>query len=208
MSDVSQPIPHWGAWLLRALIYAGFAGLLYWWHPVLGTGAALFITVDLVHHAADTVRRRSGYVPIPRHPSNPDTPQPKLKMRVRPLLILFGIVWAIAAIMGRSVLGASWAEAMVQSLALAAFVAAAGALFFPFAARILLWLLSVTVGFLLSLGDLLAGFIVSSDRGRAWHRRVDQTDHRLADLILAQSAAIPLRADLAERAAEAAKDRP
>jgi hypothetical protein len=39
----------------------------------------------------------------------------------------------------------------------------------------------------------------------AWHRTLDQADHRLADLVLGQPAVMPLRADLAQRAVEQAR---
>ena len=205
MSVAQASLPNWGGWMLRAVIYGAFAALLFWWHPVLGLVASAFILADLIHHAADTTRQRSGYVLIPRHPSMPGTPKTILKPKALPLAILFAIVWLICAVAGRLMLESSWPEARTLALAPAGMAAIAAALMFPAAARGLLWMLSITIGLALSLGDLAAMFMGSPKQRNAWHRTLDQADHRLADLVLGQPAVMPLRADLAERAVEQAR---
>lgn len=205
MSTAHMPPPSWAEFAVRAAIYAAVAALAFWWHPVLGGILALFGVIDLLHHAADTARRRSGYVPIPRHPSLPGAPKAPLRRTGRALMIVFVLVWAATAVIGKALLGTTWAEALLQSLALAGFIAMIAALLFPLAAIALLWTMSVSLGVLLSLADLLAIFTATPEARRVWHRAVDATDHRLADLVLGQDAMIPLRADLAERAAEDAR---
>lgn len=199
-------IPTWREWLVRAFVYMWIALLSALWSTELALLIGLFMAVNLIHHAADTLRRKSGYVPIPRHPSMPGTPKTPLKVTGRAIAIIFVMVWALIAIIGAQVLDTSWSEAVLQSLALAGFVAVASALMFPVAAIALLWTLSVTLGLALSLGDLLAIFKASPETRKSWHRKVDQADHSLADLVLGQQAQIPLRADLAERAAQDAQD--
>jgi ABC-type multidrug transport system fused ATPase/permease subunit len=136
----------------------------------------------------------------------PGASKTPLKVTGRAILIIFGITWVLIAITGHILTQATWAEAALQALAFAGFAAIVAALMFPFAVIGLIWTLSVTLGLILSLGDLLAIFMASSETRKSWHRRVDTADHGLADLVLGQQAQIPLRADLAERAAEDARE--
>ncbi len=205
MNDVQPAIPSWGGWSVRVLIYSGVAALAYWWSPLLCAIVAGFMIIDLIHHAADIARRRSGYRPIPRHPVMTKGKSTKLRITGRALILIFVTVWLICAAVGRAVLDVSWGEALMQAAALAAFAGIASALMFPVAAISLLWMLSVTLGLILSLGDLAAMIFAKRDTRQSWHRAIDATDHRLADLVLGQQANIPLRADMAERAALDAK---
>lgn len=199
-------IPTWREWLLRTVIYGCVALLFSLWSVALALLLAVFMAVNLIHHAADTLRRKSGYVPIPRHPSMPGAPKTPLKVTGRALMIIFALVWAIIAVTGHALTDSTWAEAALQALAFAGFATLAAALMFPLAVIALLWTLSVSLGIVLSLGDVLAIFMASPDTRKAWHRRIDMADHGLADLVLGQDARIPLRADLAERAAEDARN--
>ncbi|MFK7940391.1 MAG: hypothetical protein AB8B82_13510 [Roseovarius sp.] len=206
MTAQTTPIPSWREWMLRAFIYMWVALLFSLWSTELAIVMGVFMAVNLLHHGADTLRRRSGYVPIPRHPSMPDAPKAPLKVTGRAIGIIFVAVWVIIAVTGYILLDTTWVQAALQSLALAGFTAVAAALMFPVAAIALLWTLSITLGLILSLGDMLAIFMASPETRRTWHRRVDTADHNLADLVLGQQAMIPLRADLAERAAEDARE--
>lgn len=206
MSAVHDPPPSWADFAVRAVIYAGVAGLAFWWHPMLGLIIGLFACIDLLHHAADTTRRRAGYVPIPRHPSMPGAPKGPLKRTPRALLTIFAITWLTALLIDKLLVGQGWSiEVILHTFGLAAFVTVVAFAFFPLAVVALLKVMSVTLGLLLSLADLLALFISAPDARNAWHRAVDAADHRLADLVLGQDAMIPLRADLAQRAAEDAR---
>lgn len=206
MTAEHTPPPSWADFAVRAAIYAGVAGLAVWWHPMLGLVVGLFVAIDLIHHAADTARRRAGYRPIPRHPSMPGAPKEPLKRSARALVIIFGLTWLLTAVIGKTLLGTVWSAALIQALVFAGGLTALSALLFPLAAMALLWVMSVTLGLLLSLADLLALVISTPETRKSWHRTVDATDHRLADLILGQPAMIPLRADMAERAVEDHKD--
>lgn len=206
MSKAHTPPPSWAEFAVRTAIYAAVAALAFWWHPVLGGILALIGVIDLTHHAADTTRRRTGYVPIPRHPSMPGAAKGPLKRTPRALLTIFAITWLTALLIDKQLVGQGWSiEVILLTFGLAAFVTVVAFAFFPLAVVALLWVMSVTLGLLLSLADLLALFISAPDARKSWHRTVDATDHRLADLVLAQDAMIPLRADLAERAAEDAR---
>ncbi|WP_371225772.1 hypothetical protein [Roseovarius sp. 2305UL8-3] len=205
MSAQSVPIPSWGGWCARVLIYAGVSALAYWWSPLLCAVVAAFMVIDLIHHAADIARRRTGYRPIPRHPAVSGVKSTKLRVTGRALILIFVTVWLICAAVGRAALDVSWGEALIQAAALAAFAGIASALMLPVAAIGLLWVLSVTLGLLLSLGDLAAMIFAPRTTRQSWHRAIDATDHRLADLVLGQPAQVPLRADMAERAAIDAK---
>jgi len=205
MTETQYTIPNWNGWFGRVLIYIGMAALAYWWSPLLAVGVTVFMVIDLIHHAADIARRRTGYRPIPRHPVATKGRPTKLRITGRALILIFVTVWLICAAIGRAVLDVSWGEALMQAAALAAFAGIASALMFPVAAIALLWVLSVTLGLALSLGDLAAMVFAPRDTRHSWHRAIDATDHRLADLVLGQQAHMPLRADMAERAALDAK---
>jgi len=205
MTDAQHPLPTWGSWGVRSLIYTGVAALAYWWSPLLCAGVAAFMIIDLIHHAADIARRRTGYRPIPRHPAVSGAKPAKLRATGRALILIFVTAWLICAAIGRALLDVSWGEALMQAAALAAFAGIASALMFPVAAIALLWVLSVTLGLILSLGDLTAMLFAPRDARQSWHRAIDAMDHRLADLVLGQQARIPLRADMAARAALDAK---
>ncbi len=205
MNEVQSPVPNWAGWFARVLIYIGVAALAYWWSPLLCAAVAAFMIIDLIHHAADIARRRTGYRPIPRHPAASGAKPIKLRVTGRALILIFVTVWFACAAIGRAVLDVSWGEALIQAAALAAFAGIASALMFPVAVIALLWVLSVTLGLILSLGDLAAMIFARRDTRHSWHRAIDATDHRLADLVLGQQANIPLRADMAVRAALDAK---
>lgn len=200
MTEAEYTIPSWAGWCARVLIYIGVAALAYWWSPLLCAIVTAFMAIDLIHHAADTARRRTGYRPIPRHPAVSEAKPTKLRVTGRALILIFVAVWLVCAAIGRAVLDVSWGEALVQAAALAAFAGIASAVMFPVAAIALLWVMSVTLGLLLSLGDIAAMIFAPRTARQSWHRAIDATDHRLADLVLGQQANIPLRADMAERA--------